>query len=351
MPLLSLGTATQPRAASTCSSSLPAPPLYLRLLLLGCLPCDGPSSAVAGQDSDFFIMQGICYLPLEFLKVTGVGDATEVTGKVFTADRVADALQLPTDRLHELAWLVGNDHSSDLLDRYKVADVLGIPVVDTKTKGRRCTPQSVAKYLAALGQGVPLAEQAALAALDTSQELAQSLLECRRFYSGTAAEANGGAAGDGADADARVEPQLDALLLKGLQDTNLPGWVLAVHRRRIYVSSVKTESIFPDAESEVDLVLRPLRRAMYSLLVGGGSEGGGDGKAVVTERVRVGHTRTQVPVECIAQGDLAHVLPCGGAGSSLALLRQADERSRHQVRLPVCLLRVPIARSAFSAWR
>jgi hypothetical protein len=52
-------------------------------------------------------MEGIRYVPLEFLNVAGAGEATEVTGRVFTAARVAAALELPPARLYELAWLVG----------------------------------------------------------------------------------------------------------------------------------------------------------------------------------------------------------------------------------------------------
>jgi len=43
------------------------------------------------------------------------------------------------------------------------------------------------------------------------------------------------------------------------------------------VSSVKTESMYPDCESEIDVTLRPMRRALYSLLVGGGVQGGEGG--------------------------------------------------------------------------
>ena len=61
-----------------------------------------------------------------------------MTGRIFTASTVAEALRLPEHRLHELAWLVGNDVSSDLLDKHAVPKRLGIPTVTTKTKGHRC---------------------------------------------------------------------------------------------------------------------------------------------------------------------------------------------------------------------
>jgi len=37
-------------------------------------------------------------------------------------------------RMHELAWLVGNDLSAHLLDAHRVPELLGIPTVATKTK-------------------------------------------------------------------------------------------------------------------------------------------------------------------------------------------------------------------------
>ena len=60
--------------------------------------------AISGQDSDFFIMSGIRYLPLEYLKIEGVGNAIQVTGRIFTSELVAAALNIPQFRMHELAW-------------------------------------------------------------------------------------------------------------------------------------------------------------------------------------------------------------------------------------------------------
>jgi len=100
--------------------------------------------AIAGQDSDFLIMRGIQYMPMQFLKIEGEGKTVQVKGRIFTAASVADALHLPEHRLHELAWLVGNDFSADLLDKYDVANRLGIPTVSSKIKGNRCLPQDVA---------------------------------------------------------------------------------------------------------------------------------------------------------------------------------------------------------------
>ena len=256
--------------------------------LLVCILNNTPGGyAVAGQDSDFFLMRGLRYLPLEFLSVKGEGGAVQVTGKMFTAETVAAALQLPVGRLFELAWLVGNDHSSNLLDEYNMAAELNIATVSTKNKGSRSLPKDVAAFLLQLPQDTPLSQEPRFLALDTSHELSKSLEECRLFYSGTLTEEEQG--GGGACGDVRKKEgersALDKMLCKGLRDTLLPSWVLAVHRRHLYVSSVKTESMYPDCESEIDATLRPLRRALYSLLVGRGDAvaeggiggGGGDG--------------------------------------------------------------------------
>ena len=300
--------------------------------------------AIAGQDSDFFLMSGVRYLPLEFLSIEDAKGETVVTGKVFTAETVAAALGLPASRLFELAWLVGNDHSSDLLDEQGVPAALGIPTVRTKAKGNRSPPKDVASFLSQLPEGTPLSQR--LLALGKSEQLIQSLEKCREFYSGAASAGGGGGGGggggsgggregSGAGGDGVARSALEELLCTGLHDATLPSWVLAVHRRRVYFSSVKTESMYPDCESEMDLTLRPLRRMLFSLLVAageggvggvGGEDGGGNhqGPAVVAEFVRVGHERVKREVETVSAEVLAEVL----GSADLAVLRASDARDR-----------------------
>lgn len=108
---------------------------------------------------------------------------------------------------------------------------------------------------------------------------------------------------------------VDALLCEGMKGCVLPATVLAVHRRGVYMSSVKHESIFPGSESEADRTLRPLRRAFYSLLVGrgdaaAGAEPGTQVRAVVSEWVRHGHERKAVAVEVVEEAVLARALGC-----------------------------------------
>lgn len=291
--------------------------------------------AVAGQDSDFFLIEGIRYVPLESLSVEGEGEETVVTGKMFTAESVAGALQLPVSRLFELAWLVGNDHSADLLDKSGVAAALGLATVSTKNKGSRCLPKDVAAFLAQLPADVELVKEPRLLALDSAKGLSLSLEECRVFYSGKV-NSTGGSGAAGEEEEGR--DALHALLCAGLRDTSLPSWVLAVYRRRVFISSVKTESMYPGCESEIDLTLRPLRRALYSLLVPADDDGS-KGRVAVTEHVRVGHARKEVVVETLGNEVLAQVVGSG----DLVELRKGDVRQRqHTLHLLAHLVADPL---------
>ena len=108
---------------------------------------------IAGQDSDFLIMRCIRYMSRQFLNIEGDGQTLQVKGRIFTAASVADTLHLPEHRLHDLAWLVGNDFSSALLDKYDVANWLGIPTVSSKIKGNHCLPQDVSAFLSRIPNG------------------------------------------------------------------------------------------------------------------------------------------------------------------------------------------------------
>jgi len=99
---------------------------------------------------------------------------------------------------------------------------------------------------------------------------------------------------------------LDALLSAGLRETRMPGWVLAVHRNRIHINSIKVEDMTLGRQSEIDLTLRPIRRAMYGLIAqrenrrAGSAQGEGSSVAVVTEFVRIGHDSVPVQVDAIS---------------------------------------------------
>jgi len=59
-------------------------------------------------------------------------------------------------RMHELAWLVGNDLSAHLLDAHRVPELLGIPTVATKTKV--CRIRRMLKYSDVCRRMLPYAD-------------------------------------------------------------------------------------------------------------------------------------------------------------------------------------------------
>ena len=64
----------------------------------------------------------------------------------------------------------------------------------------------------------------------------------------------------------RGETPLERLLCKGLRETTLPTWSLAVYRNRVYTNRVKVEEMAPERESAIDAALRPVRRCSVYLL-------------------------------------------------------------------------------------
>ena len=63
-----------------------------------------------------------------------------------------------------------------------------------------------------------------------------------------------------------LETPLERLLCKGLRETTLPAWSLAVYRNRVYTNRVKVEEMSPARESAIDAALRPVRRCSVYLL-------------------------------------------------------------------------------------
>ncbi|KAJ1489954.1 hypothetical protein T484DRAFT_3409228 [Baffinella frigidus] len=107
-----------------------------------------PGSFVVGKDSDFCIMQGVAYLPLDHFGVSARG----IHARLITNDTMLEALGL-TDygRLPELAFLCGNDISKNL------------------------PPADAAAFLRRLPRGAPLASHPDVAAaLARDQEFAHA---------------------------------------------------------------------------------------------------------------------------------------------------------------------------------
>jgi hypothetical protein len=60
---------------------------------------------------------------------------------------------------------------------------------------------------------------------------------------------------------------LETLLCQGLRESRLPSWSLAAHRNRVHICSLKVEDMSPGRERQIDITLRPIRAAMFSLVL------------------------------------------------------------------------------------
>jgi len=191
--------------------------------------------------------------------------------------------------------------------------------------------------------GTSLASHATLAAIfagDLSSALKTSLDKCTVFYSGCDILPS-----------TSILPQLqytqslltlDALLSTGLRENRMPGWVLAVHRNRTHVNSIKVEDMSLGRQSEIDLTLRPIRRAMYGLIAqresggAGSAQGEGNGIAVIREIVRIGHDNVPVEVEAISAEEIALAL----GSADLQCLLKSNERQRKKMMVALLQLSV-----------
>ena len=176
--------------------------------------------------------------------------------------------------------------------------------------------------------GEPLSAYAPMAdILATSCELQKSLNKCAVFYSGLEVCPELG----------MDNPQsvLETLLCQGLRESRLPSWSLAAHRNRVHICGLKVEDMCPGRESEIDITLRPIRAAMYSLILPSGN-GNHEQDSIVTEYVRVGHDELPVHVHAISSDIIASAL----GSSDLLFLRQCDEQRRQ--RILHCFLHLPV---------
>jgi hypothetical protein len=162
--------------------------------------------------------------------------------------------------------------------------------------------------------------------LATSCELQKSLNKCAVFYSGLEVCPELGMENS--------QSVLETLLCQGLRDSRLPSWSLAAHRNRVHMCGLKVEDVSPGRESEIDITLRPIRAAMYSLILPSGN-GNHERDSIVTEYVRVGHDELPVHVHAISSDVIASAL----GSSDLLFLRQCDEQRRQ--RILHCFLHLP----------
>jgi hypothetical protein len=102
----------------------------------------------------------------------------------------------------------------------------------------------------------------------------------------------------------------------------------------------------PGRQSEIDLILRPIRSAMYGLIAQENmrrDDDDGNGIVIVTECVRTGHDNVPVEVEALSTEIIASAL----GSSDLRFLLKFDEQQRKKMMLSLIHLSVnPLVLSA-----
>ena len=268
--------------------------------IVQCLARTPGAYAIIGNDSDFFLMRGVRFIPLQYLTFSHDG---RLLARVFTPESVASALGLPESRLHELAAICGNDITSEFIDRHTVASVLGIPTIRSKTRGNRCHPTDAAAFLQRIPADTRLADDPRLATiLQADSAFADALRRNEHFYSSLPSRLHSAAPPAGSE--------LTRLLSEGLRACRLPAWVLAVHLHRLHFCGPKVETMSP-SESMVDTSLAPLRRVTYALVAPPSPRSALAGRgAVITEHVREGHGRRPLALETVPLSALREATGC-----------------------------------------
>eukprot|EP00762_Andalucia_godoyi_P002713 ANDGO_03329.mRNA.1 putative ATP-dependent RNA helicase spindle-E len=78
--------------------------------------------AVIGFDSDFVMMRGVRYIPLDTVSFKNQA----ITAKLVTGERVASLLGIAYERLPDLAALCGNDATKPMMTHYKIWEQIGL---------------------------------------------------------------------------------------------------------------------------------------------------------------------------------------------------------------------------------
>ncbi|GLE00835.1 hypothetical protein PINS_up009632 [Pythium insidiosum] len=91
--------------------------------------------AVLAQDSDFVCMRGVRYIP--FHKLRADEKTRRVSAKVFDAELLAQALQIPTESLVDLALLCTNDFTPQLDAAFDLARCLSFPRASSDSRASK----------------------------------------------------------------------------------------------------------------------------------------------------------------------------------------------------------------------
>jgi len=142
-----------------------------------------PQYVVISADSDFFVLRGCVYSPLQLLDIN---TRKEIFLRVFTPESVARGLHITPDNLIDLPLLCGNDITAHYVFKYEVSRHVGVPwTARTKSGVARSDMPSILKFLRGREAG-PLEDHPYLQKIMAEDPAcALAFVRSRRFYSGT----------------------------------------------------------------------------------------------------------------------------------------------------------------------
>ncbi|KAJ1471996.1 hypothetical protein T484DRAFT_1915504, partial [Baffinella frigidus] len=278
-----------------------------------------PGSFILAKDSDFCIMQGVEYLPLEHLEISEKG----IHARLITNNSMLHALRLGSySRLPEVAILCGSDMTKNLPGFHSLVetalDLAGEDSPPARAGGPRVPPGVAAAFLAGLPDGTTLAAHPPVAEmLAASPDLARVFKAATAFYlpapsgapacdaPGEASEgeiARGSVAGRAGESDRPASEEeeeeggvglpacagegetFDQQVVRLCGDFALPAWVTPLRAHRVRYLGARVEHMKPGA-SGIDNALLPFRLRVYSLILSsptdhreGGAESGVEGR-------------------------------------------------------------------------
>ena len=239
---------------------------------------EGLAYAVMSNDSDFAAAEGCRFMPLEMLEARTLmsgeaGDASRARGWVFEPPAVAASLGLQgTAQLFQMACIVGQDATSELVDRFDVMTKLGVARVRDRSPVRQVAAwlleRAASRGASEASDALLDAEVPRLCALAPADAAAwgEAVRASRLLY---LAPASGGAPLDAALAWLAPLPPAAREVAAAVVRDALPPWALAIAaHRRGWLPSMSYERPWGiEAGGGVAAAHRPLRARMYAILL------------------------------------------------------------------------------------
>lgn len=145
----------------------------------------GRAYAVLAEDSDFFCMKGVRYIPMssftvqETVESPGAQPKVTISARVFTPELVAASLGLEVDQLVDLALVCGNDLTPMLDAEFDMATDLHFPIQRTQASGV-LPVKDAAQWITS---HLPVLENPVLKQIETKRKgFLAALYEVYRFY-------------------------------------------------------------------------------------------------------------------------------------------------------------------------